>query len=95
MSLPHLLMLGLIDGASVGVVVQPPETVGELADLSIEQFYVVDYGHGRRGTRRKLTRAQYAHVRRLAAIMRRTKLRAIADHHTHREIQREMRAALR
>jgi hypothetical protein len=93
MSLPHVLMLGLIDGASVGTVVDPPATVGELANLSVEQFYAVDMRPNRYEPR-PLTKRQWQFLRQVIAARKRERIRAMRDTRYHAALERQMRKAL-
>lgn len=86
MSLPHLLMLGLIGGASVGVTGQPPSTIGELDSFSIEQWYAVDYRSRRT---RKLTLAEYRFLRGVIKIRKRDKLLARVDRDYYDRLERQ------
>ena len=80
--LTHLLMLGLIDGASIGMTVEPPVTVGELERFGIEAFYAIDYSP--RGRRRgakptPITPRQYQLIRGIARQWGASRLRTIRD----------------
>lgn len=86
MSTPHLLMLGLIDGGSPGIIVDPPETVGDLGNLSIEAFYVVDYS----GNHQKMTKAQYRFIKGVIRIRHAEKLKARQDRLYYNRIERMM-----
>lgn len=93
MSLPHILMLGLIDGASVGTVVDPPATVGELANLTVEQFYAVDMRPNRYEPQ-PLTNRQWKFLRQVIATRKRDRIRAMRDDRYHAALERRMRKAL-
>lgn len=93
MSLPHILMLGLIDGASVGTVVDPPSTVGDLANLTIEQFYAVDMRPNRYEPR-PLTKRQWQFLQQVIATRKRDRIRALRDTRYHAALERQMRKAL-
>jgi hypothetical protein len=75
-------MLGLIDGASIGMTVEPPVTVGELERFGIEAFYAIDYSPSgrRRGAKpQRLTPGQYRALQGLARHWRNSRLQTIRD----------------
>jgi hypothetical protein len=84
-------MLGMIDGASVGIVTEPPATIGGLESYGIEQFYCVDYGSQRP---RKMTPRQYAFLRGVIQSRKRDRLQARKDRLYHQRLEREARRLL-
>ena len=90
MSMPHLLMLGLIDGASVGLAVEPPATVGDLSNFSIDMFYIQDF----KKRRRRLTPAQFKILATVIKINHSSKLKTIKDFNYYRELEANARLGL-
>ena len=90
MSLPHILMLGLITGASVGIVAFPPPLIGDLSDFTIDKFYCFDYS----GSQRKLTKADFQFLRGVIRIREKERLRARRDRFYYNRIERQVARAL-
>ena len=86
-----IIPLRLLDGASAVGTVIPPPPVG-LPDLSIGNFYVIDYRIKRR---RPLTELEWKLVRQWAAIYKRVRLRYFKDMTANRELERKAEAQLR
>lgn len=95
----HMLMLGLIDGASVGMTVEPPATVGELEGVGVESFYTIDYPreNGRRVRRTQpMSTFQYKRFQQLVAIQRRSRLQTVRDYaHSAKLMRSANKAVLR
>jgi len=93
MSTAHILMLGLIDGASMVLEGEPPATVGELESTSIDQWYAVDLRPNRYEPR-PLTKSQWRFLKQVIASRKRERTRAMRDARYNARLVREMRKAL-
>jgi len=86
-----IIPLRLLDGASAVGTVVPPPPVG-LPDLSIQNFYAVDYKTKRR---RPLTEEEWKLVRQWWKICRRVKLKYLKDLSASRELEQKAEAMLK
>lgn len=94
MSVAHILMLGLIDGASMVLEGEPPGTVGELENTTIEQWYAVDMRPNRYEPR-PLTKRQWQFLRQVIAARKRERTRALRDARYNARLVREMRKSIK
>lgn len=88
-----IIPLRLLDGASaVGTIIPPDAQPLAPVNLSIGNFYVVDFESKRR---RPITVEEFALVRQWSAIYKRVKLRYARDMTANRALERQFSAQLR